>query len=314
MLAGIARRLLSGATCAARALVRAPQTDGAMHRRAPLLRALGCVAALTLGSAAECVTEEERARLLWQSAGGADAQMDDLRRLGVGEVLHVAAHSGGLLVRDPPDATEINTLLTALNATSGLTGADAWPDPAAADAASLASFTRTTTVMNIYCRLCARNVPAATDAVIALAGVGALPSGSGAGPSGAPAPEPDKGVEAQRLMRSASALYNFNFARELARVDPNAIVLTRDQLKLNRLTFKQLSNAAYAVPKGLESSEKWLTYDPTQNRMREHEAETTLHRNGLVLSTIYRVLLTGTATADIILYSSTLANSRQHAT
>ena len=140
--------------------------------------------------------------------------------------------------------------------------------------------------------MCGRNKASAIDAMIDSSGVPPAPGAAGSSASGAIV-KPSDDVEAERLVRSATKLYNFNFACELARVQPSAIILTRDQMKINKFVFHRLTSSHYAVAKGVESGEKWLTFDADHNRMKEHEDEVNLTRNGLVLSTLFRVLMTG---------------------
>ena len=293
MLRDVFSRISARAAAAARALPRLLGLPPSPCRASRTLQLSGCIALAALTHDAGCTsTARDRALRLWQQAGGTAPQFCELEAVGLGEVLHVCAATDGRLVRDPPDGTELATYQQALHASTSLTGAEAWADATATDAASLARYTAQTRVLTIYCMLCGRNKTAAMDAMID--SVGLMPSPStGGSSSGSGVSKPSDDVEAERLVRSATKLYNFNFARELARVQPSSLILTRDQMKINKFVFHRLTSSHYAVAKGVESGEKWLTFDADHNRMKEHEDEVNLPRNGLVLSTLFRVLMTG---------------------
>ena len=293
MLRGALGRVAARAAAAARALPRLIATPLVARCAPRTLQLASCVALAALAQDAGCtITSRERALRLWSQAGGTEPQFEELTMVGLGDVLHVCAASDGRLVRDPPDGSELATFQQMLHASTALTGADAWADVTATDASSLTRYTTQTRQLTIYCMLCSRNKEAAVDALISSSGVPPTPGAAGSSASGASVKPPDD-IEAERLVRSATKLYNFNFSRELARVQPSAIILTRDQMKINKFVFHRLTSSHYAVAKGVESGERWLTFDADHNRMKEHEDEINLTRNGLVLSTLFRVLMTG---------------------
>ena len=207
-----------------------------------------------------------------KTAGGTDGHYSELKAVGLGTPLDVLSYNAGAFKSDPPRAADLSALLSFLHDDTSLVGPDAWADPTSVDANDMRLHLRQAQMLSQVFMACRAVEKQHIAQFCRSAGVDTEETRD----EQVVGKKAD--LEAQRLMALASSAYNFDFARD-AVATTEALLRTRDALKMNRFELSPLRSVHYGAVKPSGSLSRRLVHD-SSGSLVEQDEELTLSRSG----------------------------------